>query len=1480
MLPPSGEWPGRRAVCPGAPEIPLKVHRSRRGFRRLAGSVVQALDPILLRGQIMRIPKSSLRHCILLLFSILIYPWHAVAQMTSVGGRITQAVDEKNLVSLPGNVHPLARPEFDQGPIADAQPLRRMLLLLRRNPEQETALRSLLSEQQDQSSPNYHAWLTPEQFGRQFGPAESDVQTLTQWLTTQGFTDIKVGPGRTVIEFSGNVGSVRNAFHTEIHRYLVKGEEHIANASAPLIPAALKPVIAGIVSLHNFRKRPMYHVAHSFSTKHGAFTSARPDFTNSCFDGITGSPATCHPLGPYDFATIYNVLPLWNAASPIDGTGQTIAIVARTNVNLQDISDFRNLFSLPPNPPQIILDGVDPGLVPGDETEADLDVEWSGAVAKGVSIKLVVSESTETSDGVDLSALYIVDHNLAPVMSESYGQCELNLGTAGNQFYNNLWQQAAAQGITAFVSSGDNGSAGCDFELEQGLLPPQPAKYGLQVNGISSTPYNVSVGGTDFNDYFTSTTYWNATNTSTTLASAKGYIPETTWNDSCTNALLEDPHFPLSTNAETNCNNPNISQFAVALGGSGGKSNCTAPTGTTVSSCSGGYSKPLWQVASGVPNDGRRDLPDVSLFASNGFENSFYMMCEADLVNGNTCSTSNFVGVGGTSASSPAFAGLLALVNQKTGSRQGNANDVFYSLEAKQSSLNCNSSTGPATTCVFNDVTSGTIATPCISGSPNCTTANAGDQMGILSGYQAAAGYDLATGLGSVNANNLVNNWNLANGASSTTTLTLNGGNAVNITHGTPVSVAVSVSPTSPQPTGLASLTATQGNSSFGFDTLTLSNGSASGTTNMLPGGSSYSVQAHYAGDSNYAGSDSNAATVTVNPEPSATNVHVAVLDLSTGQVSNPNATSIPYGSVYVLRADMTKASGSTCFNSTSAALSYACPGGTVSFVLDGGSLGTGPVPLNSEGYAENQAVQLTGGPHTFTGNYSGDNSYLASSGTDNVTVIPAPTLTYTHNLYPMPIGVPLVFSVGARTNDFGVFAVPMSGTCAIFDGSTQLVISEYTLTGVIYPGPNSPYVWETLDCETTVAFSGTPGPRVLTVKYSGDTNYAPSTLAPVNIQAVYPTQTTLTPSASPIVDGQTLIVTAQIVPSQTASTPPTGTVTFSQSSVPIATVPVTNGQAQYATPPLGAPGYSISGAYSGDSNYAASSGSVTVTVNPVPTTTSVTSSSPSVVQGKLVTFTAQITPAQMGVAPLSQYAYVQFTANGTPLGTGQLISNNQAQVTTSFPTPETIQIQATYSGTQDYATSTGTFIETVVLPPDFTLRSSGTTTQTVNAGQTATFTNVISVAAQNGFSAQVNLSCSLPVAATATTCSVNPTSFPNGSGTASVMVTTMARGFVPPGWPRLRFISQPQFLPVSLLAILLSVLLLRFARTRRQRFAGALSLAGLVLLILQTIGCGGGSSYSPPPPPPGTPAGTYSVTVTGTSGNTTHTTTLTLIVN
>jgi len=1405
----------------------------------------------------------------------------------NVSARLTQAVDERKLVALQGNVHALARLEYDRGPVPDSQPLRRILLVLQRSPEQEAALQALLDEQQDKSSANFHTWLTPEQFGKQFGPADADIQTLTQWLKAKGFTDIKVGAGQTVIEFSGNVANVRNAFHTQIHRYLVNGEEHLANSSDPQIPEALKPAVAGIASLHDFRKKPLYRLAGMSKPSKApqAGQQAGPEYTFNCVDFLTsifgafpGQSASCYPLGPYDFATIYNVLPLWNAATPIDGTGQTIAIVARTNIDLQDVSDFRTLFGMPANTPQVILDGPDPGLVRGDETEADLDVEWSGAVAKGATIELVVSESTETTDGVDLSALYIVDHNLAPIMSESYGQCEFNMGATGNQFYNNLWQQAAAQGITAFVSSGDNGSAGCDFELDQGLQPPQPAQYGLQVSGIASTPYNVAVGGTDFNDYFTAPTYWKATSDATTHESAIGYIPETTWNASCANAFFEDARFGLSTNPETNCNNSGILELVVASGGSGGKSNCTTPSGTTVSTCCGGYTKPGWQAAPGVPTDGKRDIPDVSLFASGGFFDTFYILCEADITNGVPCDINTFAGVGGTSASSPAFAGLQALTNQKTGSRQGNANYVLYKLAAKQSASSCNSSTGPASTCVFNDITSGTIATPCVAGSLNCTTSITGDQIGLLSGYQAGAGYDLATGLGSVNASNLVNNWNSAGRALSTTSLTLNGGNPVKIAHGTPVSVAVSVSPNSPQPSGYASLAATQGAGNTGFDLLTVDNGTASGTTNMLPGGTLYSVQAHYAGDANYAPSDSSPVTVSVSPEASQTDVHVAIVDALTGQVTNSNAISIQYGSLSVVRADITNSSGAFCLSPTSESVLYACPTGTVSFTLDGSPLTPGTAALNSQGYAENQSVPLTGGPHNFQGSYSGDSSYLASSSTDSITVTPAPTIMGGESQSPVPVPIgPFTFGVMARSSNVGNFPVPPSGTFTIFDGNNQLPSTVGDIgNGVIYPAPNSRYVWVTISGNLNTTVPGPPGTHMLTLNYSGDANYSPCTSGPFPVDEVYPTQTALTSSAPTVPNGQPVTITAQIIPSQSAGSAPTGNVVFNMDGYVYATVAVSNSQAQINIPPNSAGSMFLSAKYSGDNYYASSTGTFTQTFAQIGTTTLVTSSNPTTGQNASVTFTAHISPAQMGYAPPS--GSVQFTANGTNIGGGQIVVNNQSQITTSFTTLGSYQIQATYNGDQNYLPSSGNLIENVVSsPPDFSLTSSGVTTQTIRAGQIAVFSNAISVSPLNGFTSQVNLSCSL--SASATTCSLSPSSLASGTGTATLTVTTTARGFAVPS-SRIRHISWRPLIAL-LCAILLLISFLQFtARARRERLAGALPFMVLALfLILQAVGCGGGGSGSPPPQV-GTPAGTYAVTVSGTSGNTTHSTTLTLIVN
>ena len=258
-------------------------------------------------------------------------------------------------------------------------------------------------------------------------------------------------------------------------------------------------------------------------------------------------------------------------------------------------------------------------------------------MAKGATIDFVISASTETTSGVDLSAVYIVDQNLAPIMSESYGECELGLGTTGNQFYNALWQQAAAEGITVFISAGDGGSAGCDnFDAQ----PPALAQFGLQVSGYASTPYNVAVGGTDFNEFTNPTLYWNTTNDPTTQASALGYIPEITWDSSCTSQAFGPPNF--SSSAVTNCNNSELAGTVDVVGGSGGASDCTTPSGNTPGTCAGGYPRPSWQTGNGsFSNDGKRDIPDVSLFASSGWAGTAYVICQADYPQGGPCPSYN-----------------------------------------------------------------------------------------------------------------------------------------------------------------------------------------------------------------------------------------------------------------------------------------------------------------------------------------------------------------------------------------------------------------------------------------------------------------------------------------------------------------------------------------------------------------------------------------------------------------------------------------------------------------------------------------------------------------------------------------------------------------------------------------------------------------------------------------------------------------------
>jgi hypothetical protein len=973
------------------------------------------------------------------------------AQTLTVPRRITQAVDEANLTTLKGNTHPLARPEFDQGEASASLPMARMLMVLQHSAEQDAALQILLNGQQTQGSANFHNWLTPQQYGAQFGPSDADIQAVSAWLGSKGFEVTRVSPGKHIIEFSGTAGQVKEAFHTAIHQYNVNGESHFANASDPQIPAALAPVVVGIKSLHNFRAKPTSHFSGMYRrAKDSGLTQklSGPEFT------FTTNNETFFGLGPTDFATIYNVLPLWNKG--IDGSGQSIAIVQETDINLQDIRDFRALFGLPANDPEVVLDGPDPGIDPDVEPEAVIDVTWSGAVAKGAKIKLVVSSSTNTTEGIALSALYIADNNVAPISSMSFGQCELHLGTAGNAFWNAVWQQAAAEGISAFVSAGDGGSAGCDnFDTAS------MARNGLAISGDASTPYDIAVGGTDFGgNFFDPAAFWSATNNPTTQASALGYIPELPWNNSCANFLFAFVGF--STDPIANCNNKTLDDLNI-VGGSGGSSSCISSDGTHEATCTGGYAKPAWQTGTGVPNDGVRDIPDVSLFASNGFLGSFYIICEADLNPPGSpgCDLNppylDFAGFGGTSVSSPAFAGILALVDQKTQSRQGNANFVLYKLAAGENPANCNVNAGglwtslPSPSCIFNDITEDTNAVPCKAGTANCNT-ESGDAVGVLSGYNAGVGFDLTTGLGSVNATNLVNNWKSVTFTPTFTSLSLWPNFAI---HGQPVQVNVSVNAWNGTPSGQVAL---KTNNIDPAGDLTLgAGGTVSTAVRNLPGGASF-VTADYFGDGTFARSVSNPVPVFVFPEPSTTTL--SPFTLNAAQTGYVPFTGGQYGSIVWLRADVAGKSG------------FGTATGNLIFTDNGRPIQGNPYKLNSEGntLTPDAVTTFAVGTHRIGAAYEGDASFLPSNAAPYLfTITKAPTATtVTASAASATAGTSLTFTATVSTAGFGnppsghiVFAVngkavahvPLVGGA---NASTGASLSTATFTATLPTGSDT----------------------------------------------------------------------------------------------------------------------------------------------------------------------------------------------------------------------------------------------------------------------------------------------------------------------------------------------------------------------------------------------------------------------------------------
>jgi hypothetical protein len=850
---------------------------------------------------------------------------------------ITQAVDESQLTTLKGNTHPLARPQFDLGTAPSDLPMARMLLVLKRSAEQESAVRKLLDDQQDKASPNYHKWLTPEQYGQQFGPTDADLQTITAWLQSHGF-QVGSTKGRTVLEFSGTAGQVQEAFHTTIHKYIVNGEQHWANASDPQIPTALTPAVAGVLTLHNFLKRPQIHLE-----KQPVLVKTHPGQSPD-LDLSNGT----HALAPADYATIYNINPVYGY-SVNSGLGATIGVVGRSNLyngaNIgvgQDVEQFRDQFipCCAVGSFEVVLNGPDPGDLGGsEEAEATLDTSWPGAVATGAVIDLVVSASTNTADGSDLSEVYIIEYNLGDVMTESFSSCEANSTTSNAAGVAGLAEQAAAQGITYVVATGDSGAEGCDNPSTETV-----ASGPVSVNLLASTPFNTAVGGTIFNENGQNSVYWSSANNNN--ESALSYIPEDAWNESCTAGTCSGADSP-----------------AIWAGGGG---------------ASIFFDKPSWQAGvTGIPSDGVRDLPDVSLSAAS---HDPYVLCLE-----NSCATGSqgqfyVYLVSGTSAATPSFAGVMALVDNKMGvagqgriTRQGQANYVLYRLAASQTAnlSQCNASNTsdlPASTCVFNDVTVGNNAVP---GELNYGLSTADYQTGI--------GYDLATGLGSVNVTNLVNQWNSVTFSPTSTSLMLNNNSAVNVVHGQSVSVNVSVTPNSGTgtPTGSVSLL-TNTNQSFGGYTL---NGGqiVDASTNVL-GGGSYQVYAHYAGDGAYAPSDSGQVPVTVTAEPSTTSL--SVLTFNSQGIALP-FTSGTFGSNVYLRADVAGQSGhGTPTGTVTFADTFGpIPGGN-SFALNGGDI----LYNGSNAATPNGVISFAPGTHTISSSYSGDNSFDTSNSTPPIT--------------------------------------------------------------------------------------------------------------------------------------------------------------------------------------------------------------------------------------------------------------------------------------------------------------------------------------------------------------------------------------------------------------------------------------------------------------------------------------------------------------
>lgn len=1302
-------------------------------------------------------------------------------------------------VRIANSTHPLAKTSLEAGRVESSRSLGRMLLLLQPTSAQEAALEALLSEQQNPRSPQFHQWLTAAEFGARFGVTDVDLAPITAWLAQNGFSEIRVAPGRRAIEFTGSVSQAEAALQTEFHYYKVGANLYFANSKDISLPDFVAARAHGILSLNNFGKRPPRHEFRGIAGReaNGKRSLLSPTLTAS-------GQSTTYYLAPGDFAAIYNTKPLLSSGN--DGTGVSIAIAAQSQFELTDVQAFRTIFGLKTNDPDIYVSGPDPGLSnPLDAEETQLDVEWAGGIAPGARIKVIIAGSTDTTSGVDLAAQYAVDNELAPILVYTYGSCEQALGPSGNAFYKSLWQQAAAEGITVVVATGDNGAAGCDAP-SSGL----PATNGPAVNGVAATPYNLAVGGAQFSEGVNPATYWSASN-ATDYSSALGYIPESAWNESC------DPGQPTSA---TNC------YFGTAnfslLSGSGGASSV--------------YSKPAWQIGTGVPADNARDLPDVVAASASAHDD--IVLCNS--LNGTPCQINaqqQVVGltlVGGTSASAPAMAGMLALLEQKNGGPLGLVNYTFYKL-AQTKSCDSSQQTNPTAvnSCVFYDITAGSNSVPCAGNSPGCSSTKVGVN-GLLAGYSATAGYDMATGLGSINLANLASSWNSISFLPSQVTLNVP---STSFAHGTAVTLSGSVAPSSGNgtPTGSVILHTDQ----YGdVATIPLTNGSFTLPVQTLPGGQ-YTLRGHYAGDAMFAASDSSFTALSVTPE--ASNTTLAVNGLTNGTAG--------FGAPLLLKVMVKGASAQGTATGTV----------TIADSPGGPTINLGTFPLTADGAASIPAGALLNfapGTHSLTASYSGDNSFTASSSQAVRFTIgkSSPLVVVGANSSNVPAGQ----SVGIHVVVAGPVSSPVAtGQITLTDNGVAIgsklqlqpagIFGEQAQAATVLP--NLAPGMHTIDA----SYDGTADPNYQSVA-AGDPNF--EFPAMVNVTSAGPhaaTITSMAPKSLPVNLGDNVDVIVSVTPAAA-----TGTVTIWDAAGPRGTTnTITGGSAEilFAWTQAGTSGlYAV---YSGDSKYAPSSSTVTA-INVAKGTPTVTITAPAATSGnQQVSINATVSGLPSNAALPYPTGTLQLmdsvNGGGWRVIDTRALTAGAGRVAVSATrlsfAPGTHSLKYHYSGDTNWLATDSNV--TPLASGDFSLSISPSPIS-LTAGSPGS--GVLTVTPSGGFNDTVTLSCPtggtvLPAgyacaftpSASVVISNANP-----ATTTFNLNVSATAGTFTPPlsntpPRPTLPWTGLPALL-AALAAFVALLLLATFQSTRSNawgRFAhSALASAFLLGLIL---GCGGG---------------------------------------